>query len=306
MTHIPYSPDYYRTKLYQKEKDFKNFENITEERLAKIAKKVYYRQENQENTPSNIFVKDKLTKYMETLTFLTNPQIHLDMSKYDERIIFLIMSTDPELVEFKEFLNSNITPMARITGAATEEERELLTSKRSAEVLNYTTRVREKIGFYDAKLLKYEEIYFKRFLREKELISAVKQNHINKLIATAPFITSFNSITEERYQELQSKAQIWLSTTNAQNDFFTAAYSCNNQSDVIGLETIFEKLVFLILVSDPNLDILRIFEEESKIPEVERRCKEAFNYYNPDLITLEKLYHQRFCPKKTLSPWTHI
>lgn len=304
MTYVYRSPEYFRTKLYQKEREFKKFETLTQEDVANIAKKIYSKQEKAGE--NSYFRKDKLTRYMEALTYLTTPMIHMEIRTYDERILYLIMSSDPELESFKEFLKTNITPIKVINAEQDPKKQQLLIAQRESEILEMQSRIRNKIGFYDSKLLKYEEIYFQRFISSKELITKVTQDNITKLLRIMPFISSFNEVSDERYQVLQEKAKEWLSITNCENDLFTAAYSCTEQKETIGLRGIIEELVFLILIGDPELDVLRIYEEESKMDEVERRCKEAFNYYNIDLITLERLYHERFCPEKTLSPWTHI
>lgn len=304
MSYAYHSPEYFRTKLYQKEREFKKFETLSLDDVAKIAKKLYSKQEM--NAQSGFFRKDKLTKYMDTLTYLTNPSIHMELKTYDERIIYLIMSVDPELEAFKEFLKTNITPTKVINAEQDPKKQQELISQRESEILEMQTRIRNKIGFYDSKLLKYEETYFKRFISSKELITKVNQDNITKLLRIIPLISSFNDISDERYQILQEKAKEWLATTNCENDLFTAAYSCSEQKETIGLNGIIEELIFLVLIGDPELDVLRIYEEESRMDEVERRCKEAFNYYSKDLITLERLYHERFCPEKTLSPWTHM
>lgn len=304
MSYAYHSPEYFRTKLYQKEREFKKFETLSLDDVAKVAKKLYLKQEM--NEQSGFFRKDKLTKYMDTLTYLTNPSIHMELKTYDERIIYLIMSVDPELESFKEFLKTNITPTKVINAEQDPKKQQELISQRESEILEMQTRIRNKIGFYDSKLLKYEETYFKRFISSKELITKVNQDNITKLLRIIPLISSFNDISDERYQILQEKAKEWLATTNCENDLFTAAYSCSEQKETIGLNGIIEELIFLVLIGDPELDVLRIYEEESRMDEVERRCKEAFNYYSKDLITLERLYHERFCPEKTLSPWTHM
>ena len=304
MSYAYHSPEYFRTKLYQKEREFKKFETLSLDDVAKVAKKLYSKQEM--NAQSGFFRKDKLTKYMDTLTYLTNPSIHMELKTYDERIIFLIISVDPELEAFKEFLKTNITPTKVINAEQDPKKQQELISQRESEILEMQTRIRNKIGFYDSKLLKYEETYFKRFISSKELITKVNQDNITKLLRIIPLISSFNDISDERYQILQEKAKEWLATTNCENDLFTAAYSCSEQKETIGLNGIIEELIFLVLIGDPELDVLRIYEEESRMDEVERRCKEAFNYYSKDLITLERLYHERFCPEKTLSPWTHM
>ena len=298
------SVDGIKQKLYQKARSFKNFEDLTENDLARIAKKVYYKQErNQEPTLLN-HVSNKLSKYLNTLRYLTNPQIHIEFPNYDERIIYLIMSSDPNLVIYKEFLKRNITSIKEINSEQDIRKKEELIEKRNSEIMEYQAKVRSLIGFYDSQLLKFEEIYFKKFTSKYELITEVRQDYTTKLLAIVPLFKNLSSLSQERFKDIQEKATIWLTETNAKNNLQTVAYSCNVQKETIGLNSILEQLVFFILVADPNLKCLQIYEEESKMNEVQRRIEEEFGYYNINLILLEKMYHQAFCPDKELSPWT--
>ena len=207
MSYAYHSPEYFRTKLYQKEREFKKCETLSLDDVAKIAKKLYSKQEM--NAQSGFYRKDKLTKYMDTLTYLTNPSIHMELKTYDERIIYLIMSVDPELEAFKEFLKTNITPTKVINAEQDPKKQQELISQRESEILEMQTRIRNKIGFYDSKLLKYEETYFKRFISSKELITKVNQDNITKLLRIIPLIPSSNDISDERYQILKEKAKEW-------------------------------------------------------------------------------------------------
>lgn len=304
MTFFQKTPEFLRTKLYQKNKEFKEFKGLNIEDLVRIANKIYYKQEINQLTPQRFYPKDKLTKYTDTLTYLTNPLIHTEIPSYDERIIFLIMSADPDLISFKEFLKSNIIPLQSIEKEKDPIKKEELNEQRKNAILDLQSRIRKQIGFYDSKLIRYEEIYFKKFISELEIINKVKQDNITKLLAIMPFITSLDSITDVKYQELQKKAEIWHSLTNCENDLYTAAYSCVQQTQTIGLENILEQLVFFILISDPELNALKIYEEESRTDIIKERITEELHYYNPNLIKLESIYHARFCPDKELSPWT--
>ena len=58
MSYVYHSPEYFRTKLYQKEREFKKFETLTLDDVAKVAKKLYSKQEM--NAQSEFFRKDKL------------------------------------------------------------------------------------------------------------------------------------------------------------------------------------------------------------------------------------------------------
>ena len=298
------TPEHLRTKLYQKLKEFKGFQDFTPEDVQKVAAFIYKKEEMASDRFVSIFKKDKLSKYMETLRFLTNPLIHMQLRTYDERILYLIMSVDPELKMFREFLKRNITSIKDVNSITDAKEREKLNQQRNGEIMEFQTAVREQIGFYDSKLLMYEEVYFKRFWGPKELLTEIGQSHIQRLLSLTPFISSFDKVTDQRYEELQYTAAAWQKEVQKEKDALTAAYSATNQNRLLGLTTLSDQLIFFILASDPNLDALKIYEEESRIPEFERRMIEEFGYSSMDIIKLEQLYHDRFCPDKKISPWT--
>lgn len=298
--------EHYRTKFYQKENQSKRFTELTEDQLAKVAQKVYRRQEiTEDGLPSYQLGKiSKLDRYVKTLLYLTNPNIHMDIKTFDERLAFLIMTVDPYLITFKEFLKINLQSIQEISKVESLKERNRLFDERNQVLNAYENTVREQIGFFDAKLLKYEELFFKQFYNERELITEVGQHNEDSFLLLSSLLVSFDRITDERYQELVSIAETWLSLVPEQYKTKIATYSATNQKKLIGLKSLAEQLAFYILVVDPNLDMLRIYDEESMMPNVEERIIEAFGYYNKELLTLERKFHERFCPDKKLSIWS--
>lgn len=297
--------EHYRTKFYQKEPQSKKFKDVTEGQLAELAKKAYKKLEimleDQTYHTQRMF---KLERYQRTLLYLTNPNIHSDIKTYDERLAYLIMVADPNLVTYKEFLKINLQSIEEITKVESAKERNRLFDDRNKTLSSYEATVREQIGFFDAKLLKYEELFFKRFYNEKELITEVGQNNEDRFILFSSLIQSFDSITDERYEELVNIAQTWLSQVDTKHKSKVATYSITNQKKLLGLNTLTEQFALFILLVDGNLDMLRIYEEESMMPNVEERIIEEFGYYNEELLRLERKFHDRFCPDKKLSIWS--
>ena len=297
--------EHYRTKFYQKESQSKRFKDVTEEQLAVLAKKAYRKLEIMAEDQSYHTQKmSRLDRYQRTLLYLTNPNIHFDIKTFDERLAYLIMVVDPNLVTFKEFLKINLQSIEEISKVESIKERNKLFDERNQTLSAYETTVREQIGFFDAKLLKYEELFFKRFYNEKELITEVGQHNEDRFILLSSLIQSFDSITDERYEELVSIAQTWLSLVDTKHNTKVATYSITNQKQLLGLKTLAEQFALFILLVDGNLDMLRIYEEESMMPNVEERVTEEFGYYNKALLTLERKFHDRFCPDKKLSIWS--
>jgi len=296
---------YYINKFYLKEKDFKRFLELSEEQLSTLSKMVY---KMQEKMSTNLSQKtksiSKLERYQKTLQYLTNPHIHLDLKTFDERIAYLIMMTDPNLVMFKEFLKIDLISITEITKIKDEKERNRLKIIRKQTISRYENAVREKIGFFDVKLLKYEEIFFKKFFNEKELITEIENNNQDNLMIKAKSLKDFNSISNERYKELVNIAKTWLSLAPEKYNYKIASYSVINQNKLLGLTNTAEQLALFILLIDSNLDMLRIHEEESMMNNTKRRIIEQFGYFNIELLVLERKFHDKFCPDKKLSIWS--
>lgn len=297
--------EHQKTKFYQRERESKGFIELSEEQLSELARKVYKKQETMADTlPYGKEKTSKLERYQSTLQYLTSPYIHLDLRTFDERVAFLIMMLDPNLLTFKEFLKIDLISISKITEAKNEKERNRLTSMRNQTILAYQAAVREKIGFFDAKLLKYEELFFKRFFSEKELVTEVGMNSQDILIIKAKSLKDFNSISDKRYADLVHIAQTWLSLAPIKYNSNVAAYSVTEQKKLLGIIDTAEQLALFILLVDSDLDMLRIYEEESMMQNVESRIIEQFGYYNQELLPLERKFHDRFCPDKKISIWS--
>lgn len=299
--------DSYRTKLFQRERDSKSFLELSEEDLVLLTKKVYKKEELMDDVLLQGTKKmSNLERYRRTLQYLTSPLIGLEFRTFDEKIAFLIMMVDPNLVTFKEFLKTDLISLEEIEKAADDKEKCRLRNIRSQTISAYEASVREKIGFYDVKLLKYEELYFKRFFGEKELVTEVNSHNQDSFIKRSKLLKDFNSISDERYERLTDLAQIWLSVVPDKFNSKVATYSVTNQKKLLGLNNLAEQLTLFILLVDPNLNMLKIYEEECMIKNTERRTIEEFGYFNMDLIALERKYHDRFCPNKQVSIWSKV
>lgn len=167
----------YCIKFYQHENAYKSFLETTEEELAMISKYVY---KIQEKTKINKI--SELERYQKTLEYLTNPSIRLDLETFDKRIAFLIMMVDPNLITYNEFLKINLISISEIENTKDEVKRNYLKEIRKQALIEYTNNVREKVGFFDIKLLKYEEVFFKKFLSKKETITKIRHNNLNNTI----------------------------------------------------------------------------------------------------------------------------
>lgn len=296
--------DRYRTKFYQRDNSSKAFAELSEEQLSIVAKKAdAMKQALISSGPRKTDSVSPLEVYCKTLQYLTHQHIYLDLKSFDERIAFLIIMTDPELITFKEFLKLDLVSTTEINQETDVQKKELLKQQRKQTLSTYENMLREKIGFFDLKLLKYEELFFKRFYNEKVLITEVGTNNQDRLTAGAKLLKNFNNISDERYEELVYIAQTWSSLVPEENRSKVAAYSVINQKKLLGLHNLSEQLALFILLADSNLDMLRIYEDESMMEKIKNRIIKKFGYFNQELLILERKFHDRFCPNEKLSEW---
>jgi GTPase SAR1 family protein len=101
------------------------------------------------------------------------------------------------------------------------------------------------------------------------------------------------------FEQLKNIAQGCLAM--APYDTKVATYSVINQKKLLGISGMAEQLALFILLVDSELDMLRIYEEESMMSEVERRIKEQFGYYNPELLNLDYRYRMMDAHAEMLS-----
>lgn len=296
--------EYYTTRFYEKGKESNRFMDLTEEDLKELAKKVEEKRKIMaENVNYRTKYMPKFDVYQSTLEYLTSTNIHLKYKTFDERVAFLILMVDPNLIAYREYLKLNAKSKEDIAKVEDKNERAALLQERNQAIINFQSNVREKLGFYDPKLIKYEEMYFNKFFSEKELITEVGNNNQEAVIFRAKVLRDFNGVSDERFEQLKDIAQGCLAI--APYDTKVATYSVINQKKLLKLSGIAEQLALFILLVDSELDMLKIYEEESMMSEVERRIIEQFGYYNPELLNLEKKFHKRFCPDKELGFWTN-
>lgn len=282
-------------KFYQYEVSFNGFADIDEDYINYL--KEQYNTERQ-NTGS------RLALYIDTLKHLNGLRVRQTTYKtFDERIFTLILMIDPNFVMYHTYNNAAIPTQAQINNASLEQKQELLEQKRN-ETNKLIRTIREKIGVYDSKMLKYEAILYKKFLKPERIISEAGKDFTQDIMRAAKVVRSFDNISFERYKEINDLVTYWGSETNALGNAKLASYTLTQQNNILKLKTVKEQILFFIMAVDPELKMLTIYEEESRMPEVKRRILEEFGFDNEDMLRLERLYHDRFCPEKKISTWS--
>ena len=291
-----------RNQFYQRAVSFNGFRDITLEDVQGILSLIKERK-SRVTKPTSIFISTGLDNYIQTLRYLLNPKIGLELRTIDERLIYLILATDPNFETFNAFLASNIISTHDIESAPAVEQKRLAKERENA-LSAYETQVRETIGFYDPRLLKYESILKKGLLKSSGFFQGVIIPSINGLLKKADNIESFDNISSNILERIKLLKEKWCIEAKDPKDLNSLAYNLLNRYKDLHIYTVEEQVILFMLVADPELDLLRIYEEESTIPKMEDRAIEEIGFYNKGLVNVEKLYHQKFEPEKQISAWT--
>lgn len=281
-------------RFYERDVSFNKFVNLSEEDIARIDKDIKERFGE---------VKSKgLDLYGEAIIYLSNPLIHHKYPDVDSRILFLIRLVDKDLSIFREYLSYDIPSIASLqTGDFLDTEDKL--RERQAKVNLMISNIRKNLGFFNTRLIGYEAAYFRKFKDNKLFSVSANKNCFDKLVRYSN-VGVFRLVDDEGYKRLSDLLAWYLEETNGNSDMFTIAFHILNQNNLFKFKNVGEQVAFLVMAGDSNLDLLRIYEEESKMSEVERRANEEFGFYDSRLLNLEKQYHHRFVPDKMVSIWS--
>lgn len=290
--------------FYDHHPHFTNFKNITSEQIKGIDSDVQKLKETFNKTES---LKTKLNFYIRVLKALTKSYTSEYVTSYDDRVIFLIRSTDPNLEALQTYLKYDFPSSEKIKNLQTSNpsEANVLKEQRKKEQNKCSTEIREKIGFYDPQLLKYEIIFQKKFGLNISSLACVKKDYSNQLFNHANFIRTFSQ-NAEKIKELEQLAQEFIATFAKENLYTTTIYHILYNHKKLKLENLEDQFVFLISTCDPTLKLLAIFEEENTWDNVKKRALEELGFFNKDLIRIEKIYYSTLKPELDVSPWLNI
>lgn len=294
-----YNVDLQRSRLYSKDRYFKRFVDLTEEdekRIEAEVKRTQLRFEDLKHSKVDICAR--------TITFLNTVTANRIFKTYDEKVYFLITCLDPNLEFYKLYLSHDITTSRQIENAKDKEEKERLKELRSTQLSKFRTAARVNIGYYDPVMLRYEMAFFEKYLSNKTLWRDIQADYSKNFLDNSSYIRTFDIVRDERYQEINQKVMEYLSVMGEDLTYKNLSFHLIAQNELLGVKTNREKAIFFILTLDPELDILSIFDEESKWENIIRRVKEKFGFYDERLIRLERLFASKFMQEKFNDPWT--
>ncbi len=278
-----------KKKVFSYGKQYNRFRNISEADIDRIQKKV------------ELLFGNKKHNFNEAIEFLAGKDIHFSFPNYDERILFLILASDPDFLMHKIYLDSEIILESTIS-KANDEKKEELTKQRKQQLSNFISRVKAKLGFFDNTFLTYESD-LRKILEKDSLVFNVKYDALSKLFERASMIKDFDAITDERLEKLKAFGERWLIEAPNSKDYNSLAYNLLTKPELFSIKNIPEQVLQFILLFDPELRMLKIYEEETREDFIKSRCEEELGFYDSHLILLERKYHDRFVPDMKISIW---
>lgn len=295
-----------RGRFFDRKRQSNNFKDITKEQIESIKKDVEARKQIYGNiTP--------LELYYRTLAYLTSINIHTKYKTYDERLVFLILTIDPNLTLAKMYTEAPLITLFEkdhmIIPDKEEDEEEYLEYQAKKEIHNNTlarmkSYMHENYGITDQDFLLFERLFYFRHTLNQELATNIKSNQLDEFFDKAVTVRSYEKYTDEDYQLAVNLAEQYITSQPDYKNPNTVAFNLLKQNRLIGGNATFKQIFLLfILICDPDLKAYQIYLDESTVKRCKKRMKEELGFYSEELIRLEKLYHKRFTPDKIISVW---
>ena len=235
----------------------------------------------------NKYLKPEYEKYISAINYLLSGKAHLKLTNTDEQMLFLILKVDPNLTIFNTYANINL-----------QLNNEII---RQRKMDAFYSTIRETFGFYDPNLLTIEKAYVNNYLCKNSLLPKLNKECKKEFIAKHANI-SFENITDEQLDNVKKCIEYWEISARDSKDINTLIY--NIEAGKFNIHTPEEEILLFIMIFDPELELLKIYEEESKKDKIILRASIEIGIYDESLITLEKKYKSRFLPDKKISDWS--
>ena len=105
MTDMTNSSFWKADRLFQRDNSFENFSKIDEDTYVRV----YEEAERfmgclPELSKQNCCLDGKMRDYVAILNYLIAPNVHFKLKSYDERILFLILTLDPDLSAYYTYI----------------------------------------------------------------------------------------------------------------------------------------------------------------------------------------------------------
>lgn len=136
-------------------------------------------------------------------------------------------------------------------------------------------------------------------MNQNRLNIGIKKNAIRKLEYNCKSIKNFDSLNDEMKKLLEKKAKllkknIYNKENLGKDYFYNFLIYLFNYRNLNEVKTMEERLALLIEVLDPDFEIFKSFETNSKMKDIKNQALENLGFFNSELIRIEKLYIEKF------------
>jgi hypothetical protein len=307
MKHYQYTPDMdiLKIKFYQRKHFSKDFDNITEEDVKRIEERVNdFRTRVLDGKELNeVTFHERNALYASALRYLVSPTIGQEFPTYDERMLFLIKLMDPDVTIAQAYMQAPFKTSYEIAKADEEEKEYCLEHNRKLRAI-INNEIVKMVGFTDPDFVFFERKYYAKFIRPNQLEKNITSNFVNELFDICKCVRHFRTVTPENYETSVELAKNYLAQFDETPSANTIAFNLLKQNKAVGGDNTIKQIALLfILLVDPELNMLKIYYDESMYPKMEERSMEELGFYNPELLRLEVEYHRAFTPEKKISEW---
>lgn len=307
MSRNTYTPDIdiLKTKFWQRRHFSKNFENITEEDIKRIKEKaIAFREKATEPiNQKGYFSKPKTALYQETLRYLVNPTIGTEYPTFDERLVFLIYTLDPEF-KISDLYMSAPYPTYFQRENADQKTLDKFDEQKYEIDRIINSKIPEVAGFSDPFFNFFEKKFYAKKILPTTLQKNITSNYVDELLTICRATKHFTNVTPEEYETTLKLAKQYLAQFENTPSPNTVAFNLLKQNKLIGGNNTIKQIAMLfVTLVDPDLNMLKIYYDESMYQKMEKRSNEELGFYNPELIRLEVEYHKAFTPNKLVSEW---
>lgn len=273
------------SKLYYNLGKFNNFKNIDENNLYEINEIV----DHFKSYEGSIGYEG----YEMAINYLTNPYNRL-CHDFDTKIVFLILCCDPCLIHFNTYMKSPIISEDEIGEIETIEEKNAARKAKIKQLKNFENEVKYRIGFYDYNLVNLEFAFFKKFYSDKVLFANVKADMISLIYKASLNYPFLNTLTNNEIEKLINNSKNYLSylaKENKNNSINTMIFNIFYQGEILELETIIQKLFFLVATIDGECRALSC-SNNLNVHNKEQEIENLIGFYNGNFIKAEKEYQK--------------
>lgn len=268
------------SRLYGHINEFKNFKDIDESRLNEIYELVNYFKSYEKSCGYK--------GYEMAINYLTSM---LKIS-FDEKIVFLIMCSDYNLIHFNAFIRTPIISKDEIESLECSEDIKLAQIFRKKQLQELRNYVEETIGFFDFNLVSLEFIFFQRFYSDKVLFDGVHADMINLICKASSCYKNLYNLNQEKTKQLiinSDRYLNYLKENNKELGVNNLIFNIFYQSELLGLINNTERLFFFISTIDRECGALRYLNNNDLF-----QIENLVGFYDEKFMEAEKVYKKMY------------